>query len=71
MSEEDLRCPGCTSFNKEISSGCIFRDLKQEEKKDTIKCDSCGKEIDAKRLRSDKSLQGNTVCPECGKEIII
>lgn len=71
MDERDLRCPGCTGFDKAVSSSCIFKDLKQEGKKDTVKCSSCGKEIDTGRLKPVKDSRENPVCPECGQKIII
>jgi DNA-directed RNA polymerase subunit RPC12/RpoP len=69
MSESDLRCPGCSSFSKENSPGCIFRDLEKERDDNKMICKTCGKEVSLDYIKDNADEQGYTQCPGCGSRI--
>jgi len=70
MTERDLRCPGCSSFNKKMSSSCMFKNFETlSDKKDNVICTDCNREISEDYISSNKDSSGNIVCPDCGKVI--
>lgn len=72
MAEKELRCPGCSSFSKKVSPGCMFKDVQAFSREDdTVKCGNCNKEFSAEFIASNKDGNDNLRCPDCGRVIKI
>jgi len=69
MSDNDLRCPGCSSFNKESSPGCIFKDLEKEIGEDNITCGTCGRSISSSYIKENTDEKGYVECRGCKSKV--